>query len=171
MKYLVRERLLDIGHDSWVEDEYGEKAFHVDGKIARLRDTLELQDPDGTVAALVKQRLASLRPAMTIERDGQLLCTVKKKRITLLRERFYAKLVTGEVVDVVGSILNKEYDIEYGGERLARISRRWTRYRRLRDVYAVDVRRADADAALLIAIAICVDRMVEKERAGASPGI
>ncbi|NGN68488.1 hypothetical protein G5C51_31895 [Streptomyces sp. A7024] len=161
MKYLVRERLFGIGDDSWVEDEHGAKAFHIDGKVGRLRDTLELQDPGGAVAALVKQKLASWRPSMTIERDGELLCTVKRKRLTLLRERFVAKLATGEQVDVIGNFVDKEFDIEYEGVRLARISRRWFR---LRDTYAVDVRHQDADPALLIAIAICVDRIAERER-------
>ena len=47
------------------------------------------------------------------------------------------------------------------GELLAHISRRWLT---LRDSYGVDVVREDADAALLIAVAVCVVRMAEKER-------
>ncbi|MFD4152012.1 hypothetical protein ACFWR4_04580, partial [Streptomyces hydrogenans] len=43
---------------------------------------------------------------------------------------------------------------------LAHISRRWLR---VRDTYAVDVVREDADAALLIAVAVCVIRMAERE--------
>ncbi|MFE6294027.1 hypothetical protein ACFVQF_08800 [Streptomyces sp. NPDC057866] len=46
------------------------------------------------------------------------------------------------------------------GELLAHISRRWLR---VRDTYAVDVVREDADAALLIAVAVCVIRMAERE--------
>ncbi|MFD4387073.1 hypothetical protein ACFWPF_08435, partial [Streptomyces sp. NPDC058495] len=43
---------------------------------------------------------------------------------------------------------------------LAHISRRWLH---VRDTYAVDVVREDADAALLIAVAVCVIRMAERE--------
>ncbi|MGW3396725.1 hypothetical protein ACWDOU_23335, partial [Streptomyces hydrogenans] len=50
--------------------------------------------------------------------------------------------------------------VEYDGELLAHISRRWLR---VRDTYAVDVVREDADAALLIAVAVCVIRMAERE--------
>ncbi|MFE5796151.1 hypothetical protein ACFQ8C_26725, partial [Streptomyces sp. NPDC056503] len=46
------------------------------------------------------------------------------------------------------------------GELLAHISRRWFR---VRDTYAVDVVREDADASLLIAVAVCVIRMAERE--------
>ncbi|MFD8015063.1 hypothetical protein ACFV5C_32990, partial [Streptomyces sp. NPDC059762] len=42
---------------------------------------------------------------------------------------------------------------------LAHVSRRWLR---VRDTYAVDVVREDADAALLIAVAVCVIRMAER---------
>ncbi|MGW6534287.1 hypothetical protein ACWGDD_00515, partial [Streptomyces sp. NPDC055011] len=42
---------------------------------------------------------------------------------------------------------------------LAHISRRWLS---VRDTYGVDVVREDADAALLIAVAVCVIRMAER---------
>ncbi|MEU0685113.1 hypothetical protein ABZ462_35640, partial [Streptomyces albogriseolus] len=44
---------------------------------------------------------------------------------------------------------------------LAVISRRW---HTLRDSYGVDVVRDDADPALLIAVAVCVIHLAEKER-------
>jgi uncharacterized protein YxjI len=53
--------------------------------------------------------------------------------------------------------------IERDGELLAQISRRWLR---VRETYGVDVVRDDADPALLIAIAVCVIHLAEKERGG-----
>ena len=47
MRFLVRDRLLGIGDDYWIEDEHGRKAFLVDGKAMRLRDTFELKDRRG----------------------------------------------------------------------------------------------------------------------------
>ncbi|MFD8066444.1 hypothetical protein ACFV3J_10410, partial [Streptomyces parvulus] len=44
---------------------------------------------------------------------------------------------------------------------LAVVSRRWLT---LRDTYGVDVVRDDADPALLIALAVCVIHLAEKER-------
>ncbi|WP_225849800.1 LURP-one-related/scramblase family protein [Streptomyces sp. HPF1205] len=160
MKFVVREKMFAIGDDYWIEDEHGDRAFYVDGKVLRLRDTLELQDPGGAVVAVIHKKLLSLRDAMTVERDGQVLVTVKKKRLALLREVYRAELASGEELEVRGDLIGKEYDIEYEGDRLARISRRWFS---LHDAYAIDVERPDADAALLIAIAVCVDRLVEKE--------
>jgi uncharacterized protein YxjI len=160
MKYVVREKMFAIGDDYWIEDEDGRRAFYVDGKVLSVRDALELQDADGNEVAVIKKKLVSLRDAMFIERDGRTLVTVKKKRLHLVRDVFRAELASGEELEVRGDIIDKEFDIEYDGERLARVSRKWFT---VRDAYAVDVEREDADAGMLIAIAVCVDRMVDKE--------
>jgi uncharacterized protein YxjI len=160
MKYVVQEKMFAIGDDYWIEDEEGRRAFYVDGKVLRVRETLEIQDPSGAVLAVIHKKLMSLRDAMTIERDGQVLVTVRKKRLALVREVYRAELASGEELEIRGDLIGKEFDIEYDGERLARVSRKWFT---LRDAYAVDVERPDADVALLIAVAICTDRLTAKE--------
>lgn len=160
MKYVVREKMVAIGDDYWIEDEDGRRAFYVDGKVLRVRETLELQDPSGAVVAVIRKKLVSVRDAMTIERDGAVLVTVRKKRLALLHEAYRAELATGEELEIRGDLIGKEFDIEYAGERLARVSRTWFS---LRDAYAVDVERPDADAGLLLAVAICTDRLSAKE--------
>ncbi|MFE5844226.1 LURP-one-related/scramblase family protein [Streptomyces niveus] len=161
MKYLVRDKIFAIGDDYWIEDEQGRQAFLVDGKALRLRDTLELKDPQGRVLVTLRQKLLSLRDAMTIERDGEPLATIRKKRLSLLRNHYRVALADGTELDVSGRILDHEFAIEYDGELLAHISRRWFR---VRETYAVDVIRDDADTSLLIAVTVCVIRMAEKER-------
>ncbi|MCQ6552194.1 LURP-one-related family protein [Streptomyces sp. C10-9-1] len=161
MKYLVRDKIFAIGDDYWIEDERGRHAFLVDGKALRLRDTLELKDPSGYVLVTLRQKLLSLRGAMTIERDGETLATIRRKRLSLLRNHFRVALSDGTELDVSGRILDREFAVEYDGELLAHISRRWLT---LRDTYGVDVVREDADASLLIAVAVCVIRMAERER-------
>jgi uncharacterized protein YxjI len=161
MKYLVQDRIFAIGDDYWIEDEQGAHAFLVDGKALRLRDTLELKDPAGRVVITLREKWASLRNAMTLERDGATLATVRKKRLSLLRNHYRVVMADGTELDVSGRILDREFAIEHEGELLAHISRRWLR---VRDTYAVDVVRTDTDTALLIAVAVCVIRMAEKER-------
>ncbi|WP_405500950.1 LURP-one-related family protein [Streptomyces niveus] len=161
MKYLVRDKIFAIGDDYWIEDEQGRQAFLVDGKALRLRDTLELKGPQGRVLVTLRQKLLSLRDAMTIERDGEPLATIRKKRLSLLRNHYRVALADGTELDVSGRILDREFAIEYDGELLAHVSRRWFR---VRETYAVDVIRDDADPSLLIAVTVCVIRMAEKER-------
>ena len=43
----MRQRLLSIGDDYWIEDEQGRRAFRVDGKALRVRKTFVLEDADG----------------------------------------------------------------------------------------------------------------------------
>ncbi|MFJ9940806.1 LURP-one-related/scramblase family protein [Streptomyces erythrochromogenes] len=166
MKYLVRDKMLAIGDDYWIEDEDGRHAFLVDGKALRFRDTLELKDPDGRIMITLREKLFGFRDAMTLERDEQRLAVIRRKRFSLLRNHFRVTLVEGTELDVSGRILDREFKVEYDGELLALVSRQWYR---VRETYAVDVVREDADAALLVAVAVCVIRMAEKEREDA-PG-
>ncbi|MCX4692285.1 LURP-one-related/scramblase family protein [Streptomyces sp. NBC_01408] len=163
MKYLVRDKVLAIGDDYWIEDEAGRHAFLVDGKALRVRDTLELKDPDGRILITLREKVFSFRDAMTLERerDGRRLAVIRRKRFSLLRNHYRVSLVEDTELDVSGRILDREFKVEYEGELLALVSRQWYR---IRETYAVDVIREDADAALLIAVAVCVIRMAEKER-------
>ncbi|MGW1866311.1 LURP-one-related/scramblase family protein [Streptomyces mauvecolor] len=161
MKYLVRDKIFAIGDDYWIETEDGRHAFLADGKALRLRDTLELKDPSGRVLITLREKMFSLRDAMTIERDDQILAKVRRKRFSLLRNHYRVSLVEGTELDVTGKILDREFTVEYDGELLAHVSRKWFH---IRETYAVNVVREDADAALLLAVVICVIRMDEKER-------
>ncbi|MEE4491516.1 LURP-one-related/scramblase family protein [Streptomyces sp. NPDC050529] len=163
MRLLVRERLFGIGDDYWIEDADGRKVFLVDGKAMRVRDTFELKDAQGRIVVEIKQKLLSLRDTMLIERDGEQLAKVKRKRLSLLRNHYRVTLVDGTELDVSGKILDREFAVDYDGELLAQISRRWLT---VRDTYGIDVVREDADAGLLIAVAVCVIVLAEKEHEG-----
>ncbi|MDQ0985693.1 LURP-one-related/scramblase family protein [Streptomyces sp. V2I9] len=163
MRLLVRERMFAIGDDYWIEDDTGRKVFLVDGKAMRLRDTFELKDADGRILVELRQKLISLRDTMLIERGGEELATVRRKRLSLLRNHYRVTLVDGTELDVSGKILDREFAVEYDGELLARISRRLLT---LRDTYGIDIVRDDADSALLIAVAMCVIVLADKENGG-----
>ncbi|GGV18477.1 hypothetical protein GCM10010245_31250 [Streptomyces spectabilis] len=158
----MRDRLFGIGDDYWIEDDRGGKVFLVDGKAMRLRDTFELKDPQGRVLIDIHAKMLALRDTMVIEREGEPLARVKRKRLSLLRNHYRVELADGSTtLDVSGKILDREFAIEYEGELLADISRRWFS---VRDTYGLHIARDDADPALLVAIAVCVIRLAEKER-------
>ncbi|MDU0304053.1 LURP-one-related/scramblase family protein, partial [Streptomyces sp. PAL114] len=160
--FLVRDRILGIGDDYWIEDDRGNKVYLVDGKAMRLQDTFELKDTEGRVLIDIRQKMLALRDTMVIEREGEPLATVRRKRLSLLRNHYRVTLADGSTeLDVSGRILDREFAVEYDGELLAVISRRLMT---LRDTYGVDVVRDDADPALLIAVAVCVIHLAEKER-------
>ncbi|MDQ0600367.1 uncharacterized protein YxjI [Streptomyces canus] len=161
MRFLVRDRLLGFGDDYWIEDDQGNKVFLVDGKAMRLRDIFELKDTRGRVLIDIRQKMFALRDTMLIERDGEPLATIKRKRLSLLRNHYRVSLADGSTeLDVSGKILDREFAVEYDGELLAVVSRRWLH---VRETYGVDVVREDTDPALLIAVTVCVIHLAEKE--------
>lgn len=167
MKFLVRDRLLGIGEDYWIEDEHGSKAFLVDGKALRLRDTFELKDPRGRVLIVIKKKMFAVRDTMIIDRDDTRLATVRRKRLSLLRNHYRVELSDGTELDVSGKILDREFVIDYDGHLIAHVSRRWLR---LRETYGIEIVRDDADPALLISVAVCAIHLAEKDRHGKGDG-
>ncbi|WP_395294982.1 LURP-one-related/scramblase family protein [Kitasatospora hibisci] len=161
MRYLVREKLFAIGDDYWIEDDRGNKAFLVDGKVLRLRHTFELKDADGRVVVVVREKAFTVRDAMRIENaDGDTVATVREKLFTPFRDKYRVELAGGGELEVHGDLIDKDYRIEdERGAELARISRKWFR---IRDSYGVEI--ADgADTALLLAVAACVDHLAEED--------
>ena len=155
-KYRMREKLFAIGDDFWIEDEDGERAFKVDGKALRIRQTLVLEDPSGGELFAVQEKKLHVRDTMDIERGGQTVARVKKALITPLRDRFSIEVEGGDDMEAKGNVVDHEYKIERGGERVAEVSKRWFR---IRDTYGIEVAPGQEDA-LILAVTVCIDQMV-----------
>jgi uncharacterized protein YxjI len=155
-QYLIRKKLISLGDDFWVEDEAGERAFHVDGKALRLRDTFVIETPDGDELVRIQERKLRLKPTMVVERQGEELATVQKARLTPLRDKFSIELSTGAELKAKGDLLDHEFTIEWdNGVTMAEISKKWFS---VRDTYGLEV-APDQDAVLALAIAVCIDTM------------
>lgn len=152
--YLIRKKLIALGDDFWVEDEQGERVFHVDGKVARLRDTYVIETPDGQELVKIKERRLSLAKSLVIERQGEELATVSKALLTPLRDRFKIELAHGGVLEAKGDLFDHEFTIAWeNGTPMAQVSKRWFS---VRDSYGLQV-EPDQDAVLALAIAVCID--------------
>ncbi len=155
-KYRMREKMFAVGDDFWIEDEDGERAFKVDGKALRVRDTLVLEDASsGAELYGIQEKKLTIRDRMEIERGGTTVATVKKALITPLRDRFSIEVEGGEDMEAKGNIVDHEYEIERRGDKVAEVSKRWFR---VRDTYGIEI-RPDQDDALLLAVTVCIDQM------------
>ena len=126
----MRQKLLSIGGDSWIENADGEHVFKVNGKALRVRKTLVLEDLDGNALCKIQERKLRVKDSMEIEGpDGDRLAMVKKAMITPLRARFDVKVENGPDLKVQGNIVDHEYEIEADGRKIAEISKRWFRVR------------------------------------------
>jgi len=152
-RYQMREKLLSIGDDSWIENESGDKVFKVNGKAMRLRSTFILQDPNGNELAKIQERKLSVRDKMHIE-CGATSATVHKAMLGI-RHRFTIDPDNGENLHAHGNFVSHEYEIERDGETVATISKKWFR---VRDTYGVQI-GAGENPAFLLAITVCVDEM------------
>jgi uncharacterized protein YxjI len=153
-RYQMRQRLLSIGDDYWIEYEDGRRAFRVDGKALRLRKTFVLEDPTGREVAKLQERMLSLRDKMEIEREGRQLATVKKALIGI-RDRFSIDVDGGSDLEAKGNLVDHEYEISRDGDTVATVSKRWFA---VRDTYGVAVAPGEDDA-MLLAITVCIDAL------------
>ncbi len=152
-RFQMRQDLLSIGDDYWIEDEGGAKAFHVDGKAMRIRDTWKLDDMNGNQVALIREKKLSIRDRIAIELDGS-SATVHKALVGV-RERFKIDVDGGDDLKAHGNIVDHEYEIERNGDKVAEISKKWFR---VRETYGVEI-EPGVDPALILAITVAIDGM------------
>src|SRR3954447_4688253 len=153
--YQMREKMLSIGDDFWIENGAGERVFKVDGKAMRVRKTLSFEDLDGHELVKIQERKLRVRDTMAIERGGDTVATVRKAMVSPLRERFKVDLDGGREYHVKGNIVDHEYEFERDGREVATVSKRWFR---LRDTYGVEVATGEDDV-LVLAITVALDQM------------
>jgi uncharacterized protein YxjI len=149
----MREKLLSVGDDYWIENESGERAFKVDGKAVRLRDTFVLRDAAGKEVAEIQERKLRVRDTMEIERAAG-NATVHKALIGV-RDRFKIDVEGGADMTAHGNLLDHEYEIEADGDTVASVSKKWFR---VRESYGVEIEPGQDDA-LILAITVCIDAL------------
>ena len=154
-RYTMQEKLFSIGDDAWIENAEGEKVYKADGKALRMRNTFILEDRAGTAVASIQQKMLHVRDTMEIERDGQTIAKVQKALVAPLRDRFKIELTPGGEWEAQGNVLDHEYEIKNGRDKIAEISKKWVR---VRDTYNIEVEPGQDDG-LVITIAIAIDEM------------
>jgi uncharacterized protein YxjI len=160
-RYQMHQKMLAIGDDYWIENEQGQKVYKIDGKALRIRKTLIFEDAQGNVLAKIQEQLLRLKDNMEVEGpDGEQLAEVKKALFTPIRERFIVKIKDRPDLDVKGNILDHEYSIGEGRDKVAEVSKKWFR---MRDTYGVTIEPGQYDV-LILAVAVCIDEMSHRRR-------
>jgi uncharacterized protein YxjI len=152
----MSQKMVSIGSDFWIENEHGQKVFKIDGKALRVRQTLLFKDAHGNQLAKIQERKLRVKDSMEIEGPkGENLATVKKALITPVRERWVVKIKNRPDLEVKGNILDHEYTIGEGRNKVAEVSKKWFR---LRDSYGVAIDPGQQDV-IILAVAVCIDEM------------
>jgi uncharacterized protein YxjI len=159
--YQMRQKMVAIGDDFWIENDRGQKVFKVDGKALRIRQTLIIEDANGRELYKIQERMLRIKDSMEVEdASGRQVAMVKKALITPIRERWVVKIKNGPDLDVQGNILDHEYSIGEGRDKVAEVSKKWFR---LRDTYGVSIDPGQDDA-LILAVTVCIDEMAHGGR-------
>jgi uncharacterized protein YxjI len=155
----MRQKLISIGDDYWIEDEEGRRAFRVDGKALRVRKTFILEKASGERVAKIQERKLSVRRRMKIERQRGTNATVHKALVGV-RDRYSIAVGGARDLKAKGNVVDHEYEIKRDGDTIATVSKRWFR---VRDTYGVDIARGE-DPGLVLAITVCIDAMSHRGR-------
>lgn len=159
-RYKIRQKLISIGDDFWIENAKGQKVFKVDGKALRLRKTLEFEDAKGRRLAQIKERLLAIKDTMVIEdAHGRGIATVRKALIAPLRDKWDVNVKGGEDLVAQGNILDLEYSIKQGRRKVAEVSKKWFT---IADTYGVEIADGQNDI-LILAVAVAIDMMAHDE--------
>jgi len=98
----------------------------------RVKDSMEVEDAHGNRVAMVKKAL-----------------------ISPVRDRFTVKIKNGPDLEVKGNILDHEYTIGEGRDKVAEVSKKWFR---IRDSYGVEIEPGQDDV-IILAVTVCIDQM------------
>ena len=159
-RYKIRQKMFSIGDDFWIENQDGRRVFKVDGKALRLRKTLIFEDMDGNKLCQIQERWLPIRETMAIDGpDGEQIAVVKKALIAPLRDRWSVNVNNGPDLDVQGNILDHEYAIKQGWNKVAEVSKKWLS---LTDTYGVEIDDGQNDI-LILAVAIAIDMMAHDD--------
>ena len=158
-RYQMRQKLVAFGDDFYIENEQGQKVFKVDGKALRVRDTLVFKDMQGNKLCQIQERKVRVKDTMKVEDpDGKDLAVIKKALITPVRDRWTVKIEDGPDLGVEGNILDHEYRIGEGRQKVAEVSKKWFR---VRDTYGVEIAEGQDDIVIL-AVTVALDMMVDE---------
>lgn len=160
-RYQMRQKLVAFGDDFFIENQAGQRIFKVDGKVLRVRDTLKFKDIQGNTLCQIQERMLRVKDSMAIEdSNGNKIAEVKKALITPLRDRWTVRLRSGSDLAVQGNILDHEYTIGEGRQKVAQVSKKWFR---IRDTYGVEISPGQEDV-LILAVTVALDMMAHPTR-------
>ena len=159
--FKMRQRLVSIGDDFWIETDGGERAYKVDGKALRLRKTLVFEDAEGHELAKIQERLARVKDSMEVEDpEGNRLAMVKKALVSPVRDRWSVQISDGPDLDIQGNVVDHEYTFTDGRTPVATVSKKWFR---VADTYGVEI-EPDQDPVTILAATVAIDMMAHGSR-------
>jgi uncharacterized protein YxjI len=159
--YQLRQKMVSIGKDYWIENEQGEQVYKIDGKALHVHRTLYFLDAHGNKLAKLVKSVLTLKETMEITGpDGEELAVVKKDIFTPLKEHFVVNVKNGPDLEINGNILDHEYTIGDDQNKVAQVSKKWLN---LRDSYSIAIEPGQDDV-IILSVVLSIDTMTHSSR-------
>lgn len=158
--FVLKQKMMSMSGDAWIENDRGEHVYEVDGKAFRLRRTVLLKDRAGTELYQVSKSLAHIHNTFELKQQGEVVATIQEGLIGILGDKFTVKFKNGDPeLTIKGDIIDHDFSVKRGGDTVVQAS---AKFISIREAYGVKV--ADGfDQALAMAIVIAVEQMEQAE--------
>lgn len=161
-RYIMRQRIFTLGQDFVVNNSAGQPAFKIEGKVRLIKGALKFRDMQGNLLYRLDERILRIRESFDIlNPSGQVAARVHNAIFDPLRERFTIEIPGGQDLKTTGKVIWAQYDILRDKQQVAKISKQFSWIGR--DQYVVDVLQGEDDC-LILAITVVIDMMVSNGR-------
>jgi uncharacterized protein YxjI len=159
MRYVMRQKIFELGDDFTISDEEGKDVFLVDGRAMSMGHKLSFQDMNGRQLAFIKEKLLSLVPTYELYVNDALIAVVKQQMFRLFKHRFHVDVPGPDDLEAEGDFFDHEYTFHRGDDVVGSVSKAYFSWS---DTYGIDV-RDPKDTVLVLASAIVIDLVCYQE--------
>jgi uncharacterized protein YxjI len=161
-RYIMRQKVFAIGQDFNINNAAGQPVFKIDGKARLVKESLKFRDMKGNLLYQLDEKVLRIRESFDIQKpDGSLAAKVHNAIVDPMRERFTIEIPGKENMVTMGKVIWAQYDIMRGNRPVGKISKAFSWIGR--DQYVVDVLQGEDDC-LILAITVVIDMMVSNGR-------
>ena len=107
-RFQMKEKLISIGDDAWIEDNQGERVCKVDHKAMRIRGYVHPRGPQPRRGREDPGEEAQ-RPQQDADRARRQQVATVNKALMGSRDRFHVEMEDGEDLKAHGNVVDHEY--------------------------------------------------------------
>lgn len=154
MRYQIRQRVLSLGDNFTVKDEYDNDRFIVKGKLFSFGNKLRIYDLNGSEVVYIEQEIFHLLPRYNIFLKDTYVATVKKE-LSFFKPKFFIESTMGNYT-MEGEIFSHEFQILKEGREVAYVSKKWFSFS---DTYGADILDSE-NQEFMLSLVIVIDQIL-----------
>jgi len=135
--FIVQKKILSARQHFDFLDQQGNKLGEAEGSLVQVPPKFQIKDTHGVELMHLQGKTLSLHSEFTFYGPGdEALATIKKKVVTFGGQEYWVEKDGAESMRIYGDFTNHEYQMEYAGQTVAVVTRKWVS---LRDQMGVSI--------------------------------